>query len=63
MKHTDEQVAYGPSVDLAITNSVSQWLIGGLRTRKAKVVSSILVGGPIQSNNSLTLHYEVALES
>ena len=26
-------------------NSVSQWWIGGLRTRKAKVMSSILMGG------------------
>ncbi len=26
-------------------NAVSQWWIGGLRTRKAKVMSSILMGG------------------
>ena len=32
-------------MDRAIMNAVSQWWIGGLRTRKAKVAGSILAGG------------------
>jgi hypothetical protein len=35
-------------------NVVSQWWIGGLRTRKAKVMSSILMGGS-QKNLLLNL--------
>jgi hypothetical protein len=43
--HIGEQMAFKLSVDCAIMNAVSQWWIGGLRTRKAKVMSSILMGG------------------
>ncbi len=34
-------------------NLVSQWLIGGLRTRKAKVMTSILMGGSVKRESAV----------
>ena len=39
-----EQITARMSVERAIMNAVSQWWIGGLRTRKAKVAGSIPTG-------------------
>jgi hypothetical protein len=36
-------------------NVVSQWWIGGLRTRKAKVAGSIPAGGSVMYSGVLTL--------
>ena len=36
-------------------NAVSQWRIGGLRTRKAKVMSSTLMGGSMVLDLGLKL--------
>ena len=43
--HIGEQITSRLSVDWAMINVVSQWWIRGLRTRKAKVMSSFYIGG------------------
>ena len=48
-----EQITARMSVERAIMNAVSQWWIGGLRTRKAKVAGSIPAGGSVSTNDFL----------